>query len=80
MVIDSAHDDNFDAYYCKSDPFGTTTTSSSESSLLKPYFDGSASWFTWVTLQTSRTSAKAKSKSSKSVTWSRIRAFDIGCR
>ena len=34
MVIDSAHGDNFDAYY-KTSP-----------NMLQSYFDGSASWFT----------------------------------
>jgi dethiobiotin synthetase/adenosylmethionine--8-amino-7-oxononanoate aminotransferase len=39
MVVDSAHGDQFDAHYTQaSPPLGE--------SLLKPYFDGSASWFT----------------------------------
>jgi len=47
MVIDSAYGDNFDAFYKKSessDPASIPETS--DESLLKPYFDGSASWFT----------------------------------
>jgi len=42
MVIDSAHGDHFDAYYAK--PPNTPTPPSD--SLLEPYFDGAASWFT----------------------------------
>ncbi|WWD15718.1 dethiobiotin synthase [Kwoniella shandongensis] len=49
MVVDSAYGDNFDAYYTK--PALPSTSSSptvpeQEDSLLKAYFDGSASWFT----------------------------------
>jgi dethiobiotin synthetase/adenosylmethionine--8-amino-7-oxononanoate aminotransferase len=39
MVVDSAFGDQFDAHYTK-------PASSGGESLLKPYFDGSASWFT----------------------------------
>jgi dethiobiotin synthetase/adenosylmethionine--8-amino-7-oxononanoate aminotransferase len=57
MVIDSAHGDHFDAYYAKpgakpdAEP-ATTPDAKLEASpavrgsLLEPYFDGSASWFT----------------------------------
>lgn len=41
MIVDSAYGDQFDAHYAKA---GEQTTSNE--SLLKPYFDGSASWFT----------------------------------
>ena len=45
MVIDSAHDDHFDAFYSK--PAKTLPYETSKAdSLLTPYFDGSASWFT----------------------------------
>jgi len=40
MVVDSAYGDQFDAHYAQSSPAPTGE------SLLKPYFDGSASWFT----------------------------------
>ena len=52
MVIDSAHNDCFDAYYAKppasaaSSTAEATTTAGSPDSLLNSYFDGSASWFT----------------------------------
>ncbi|KAI9638500.1 putative Adenosylmethionine-8-amino-7-oxononanoate transaminase [Dioszegia hungarica] len=50
MVIDSAHGDNFDAYYTKPPVKASSslveTDAASTESLLKPYFDGSASWFT----------------------------------
>lgn len=47
MVIDSAHGDHFDALYCKSDSSkDTTPRPSAGDSMLKSYFDGSASWFT----------------------------------
>ncbi|KAL7422142.1 hypothetical protein Q5752_002785 [Cryptotrichosporon argae] len=39
MVIDSAHGDNFDAFYA-------SPSASAGKSMLGPYFDGSASWFT----------------------------------
>ncbi|ODN84878.1 dethiobiotin synthase [Cryptococcus amylolentus CBS 6039] len=42
MVVDSAYGDNFDAFYTK--PEGKEI--SKNESLLKSYFDGSASWFT----------------------------------
>lgn len=52
MVIDSAHGDNFDAYYTKPPVKASSslveTDAASTESLLKPYFDGSASWFTYV--------------------------------
>jgi dethiobiotin synthetase/adenosylmethionine--8-amino-7-oxononanoate aminotransferase len=41
MVVDSAYGDNFDAHYTR--PSSKRTP---EESMLKPYFDGSASWFT----------------------------------
>lgn len=41
MVIDSAHGDHFDAHYAKPD-----ARKEHADSLLKSYFDGSASWFT----------------------------------
>ncbi|ORX39656.1 pyridoxal phosphate-dependent transferase [Kockovaella imperatae] len=45
MIVDSAHDDFFDAYYSK--PKGESSRpTSADQSLLRPYFDGSASWFT----------------------------------
>jgi dethiobiotin synthetase/adenosylmethionine--8-amino-7-oxononanoate aminotransferase len=44
MVVDSAHGDNFDAFYGKPEEVGSKVED--EDSLLKPYFDGSASWFT----------------------------------
>lgn len=65
MVVDSAFGDNFDAFYTKpkSTPPASEAKSDSkevvgsnakvdgaEDSLLKPYFDGSASWFTFVSL------------------------------
>jgi len=40
MVVDSAYGDQFDAHYAQKDSVPTGE------SLLKPYFDGSASWFT----------------------------------
>jgi dethiobiotin synthetase/adenosylmethionine--8-amino-7-oxononanoate aminotransferase len=40
MVVDSAYGDQFDAHYTM------TREAESTESLLKPYFDGSASWFT----------------------------------
>jgi dethiobiotin synthetase/adenosylmethionine--8-amino-7-oxononanoate aminotransferase len=40
MVVDSAYGDQFDAHYTK------TWEAERTESLLKPYFDGSASWFT----------------------------------
>lgn len=40
MVVDSAFGDQFDAHYTK------PASSENGESLLKPYFDGSASWFT----------------------------------
>ncbi|KGB80282.1 dethiobiotin synthase [Cryptococcus deuterogattii 99/473] len=42
MVVDSAFGDNFDSYYAKPE----SAPSSKNESLLKSYFDGSASWFT----------------------------------
>lgn len=49
MVVDSAYGDNFDAFYTKPVPVDNAASgSSSTESLLKPYFDGSASWFTYV--------------------------------
>jgi dethiobiotin synthetase/adenosylmethionine--8-amino-7-oxononanoate aminotransferase len=39
MVVDSAYGDQFDAHYAQ-------VADTSDDSLLKPYFDGSASWFT----------------------------------
>jgi dethiobiotin synthetase/adenosylmethionine--8-amino-7-oxononanoate aminotransferase len=51
MVIDSAHGDRFDAYYTKPQPQSLSSSSSAstdQSSLLNSYFDGSASWFTYV--------------------------------
>lgn len=49
MVVDSAYGDNFDAFYTKPPSTDTTAvTEGSEESLLKSYFDGSASWFTYV--------------------------------
>ena len=48
MVIDSAHDDCFDAYYAKPSGSSKNRPKVEEESLLKPYFDGSASWFTSV--------------------------------
>lgn len=44
MVVDSAFGDNFDSYYAKPQ----SAPSSTNESLLKSYFDGSASWFTYV--------------------------------
>lgn len=44
MVVDSAFGDNFDSYYVKPE----SAPSSKNESLLKSYFDGSASWFTYV--------------------------------
>ena len=41
MVIDSAHGDCFDAYYAK-------PSAKEEESKLNAFFDGSASWFTYV--------------------------------
>lgn len=41
MIVDSAHGDHFDAHYVK--PSGPQQK---PESMLKPYFDGSASWFT----------------------------------
>jgi len=53
MVIDSAHNDCFDAYYAKTPSafsapaaVSSSSTTSTEPSLLNSYFDGSASWFT----------------------------------
>jgi hypothetical protein len=43
MVIDSAKGDTFDAYY-QSEQQGEPA--SETQSMLKPLFDGSASWFT----------------------------------
>jgi dethiobiotin synthetase/adenosylmethionine--8-amino-7-oxononanoate aminotransferase len=47
MVIDSAKGDTFDAYY---KPGESSTSSATQvgqgQSMLKPLFDGSASWFT----------------------------------
>lgn len=43
MVIDSAQGDCFDAYYKKEE---TGPVVIKDESLLKPLFDGSASWFT----------------------------------
>ena len=50
MVIDSAHNDCFDAYYAKP-PTSAPSSSSGQvdqpdESLLNSFFDGSASWFT----------------------------------
>ncbi|WOO81501.1 Bifunctional dethiobiotin synthetase/7,8-diamino-pelargonic acid aminotransferase, mitochondrial [Vanrija pseudolonga] len=42
MVIDSAHGDYFDAYYAK--PKGEAAPA--KESILEPFFDGAASWFT----------------------------------
>lgn len=42
MVIDSAHGDHFDAYYAKP----ASETRPADESLLEPFFDGAASWFT----------------------------------
>lgn len=41
MVVDSAHGDHFDAHYAR-----PVQEREAGDSLLKPYFDGSASWFT----------------------------------
>ena len=56
MVIDSAHDDCFDAFYARPSTITNKdegriaalvgSEASASSSLLRPYFDGSASWFT----------------------------------
>ncbi|CAK9781058.1 adenosylmethionine-8-amino-7-oxononanoate transaminase [Cutaneotrichosporon oleaginosum] len=49
MVIDSAHGDHFDAYYAQASmaPDSSAETEGGEQeSLLEPYFDGAASWFT----------------------------------
>jgi len=46
MVIDSAHNDCFDAYYAKPPATETRETANGAESLLNSYFDGSASWFT----------------------------------
>lgn len=51
MVIDSAEGDHFDAYYAPpasslSSPSTESSSSAGADSLLKPYFDGAASWFT----------------------------------
>jgi hypothetical protein len=43
MVIDSAKGDTFDAYY---QPKENSKPVSDTQSMLKPLFDGSASWFT----------------------------------
>jgi dethiobiotin synthetase/adenosylmethionine--8-amino-7-oxononanoate aminotransferase len=51
MVIDSAHGDHFDAYYSKpqpQSPSSSSPVSTDQTSLLNSYFDGSASWFTYV--------------------------------
>ena len=42
MVIDSAYDDHFDAAHLGD----AIPSGEDEVSVLKPYFDGSASWFT----------------------------------
>lgn len=41
MVVDSAYGDHFDAHYTR-----PSSERIPEESMLKPYFDGSASWFT----------------------------------
>lgn len=41
MVVDSAHGDHFDAHYTR-----PASQRKEAESMLKPYFDGSASWFT----------------------------------
>ncbi|BEI85419.1 hypothetical protein CcaverHIS002_0508200 [Cutaneotrichosporon cavernicola] len=46
MVIDSAHGDHFDAYYAKSTKAEQPKEGRPAESLLEPYFDGAASWFT----------------------------------
>lgn len=48
MVVDSAFGDNFDAYYAKSGGNDQTASAADkgDKSLLNPFFDGSASWFT----------------------------------
>ncbi len=50
MVIDSAHGDHFDAYYAPKEPDTPAEVPATEApaggSLLEPYFDGAASWFT----------------------------------
>ncbi|KAK8870003.1 dethiobiotin synthase [Kwoniella newhampshirensis] len=49
MVVDSAYGDNFAAYYAKAGSSAALAVSpvpEQEDSLLKSYFDGSASWFT----------------------------------
>lgn len=48
MVIDSAEGDHFDAYYASPTSASSSNASSGSDSLLKPYFDGAASWFTYV--------------------------------
>lgn len=47
MVIDSAKGDTFDAYYKPGESStGSKTQAGEGQSMLKPLFDGSASWFT----------------------------------
>lgn len=48
MVIDSAKGDTFDAYYKpgESSTSGADVKATGSGSMLKPLFDGSASWFT----------------------------------
>jgi hypothetical protein len=47
MVIDSAKGDTFDAYYKPGESSASSATQAGEAqSMLKPLFDGSASWFT----------------------------------
>lgn len=46
MVIDSAHNDCFDAYYAKPPSAIAAAETTSPESVLNSYFDGSASWFT----------------------------------
>lgn len=53
MVVDSAHNDCFDAYYAKP-PSATPSITQTSNSLLNSYFDGSASWFTCVSSSVQR--------------------------
>jgi len=47
MVIDSAKGDTFDAYYKPGESSSSIENRPNDSqSMLKPLFDGSASWFT----------------------------------
>ena len=55
MVVDSAYDDHFDAYYSKPASIDAAPVSHTDS-VLNSYFDGSASWFTKVATHPVRTS------------------------